>query len=880
MKFLSFTLLSFLLFFGTFVTNAQTGTLLDPFVIDMSTSPQTITNINTQNATETIAGATAPSCVGTIACCSVLVYKVILPTAGSIVIDTDNFISTAGSIFAYTSAVATPTGWADMHHFNSLGNDCTERDSMKLGRGYQRHGIPPYWFDEATFDDANVNVNYYVPAGDYYIAHWNYDQETPEGTPTNLTFTFTPYCQPVQPEIEVEGNSIAIALGDNTPSTGDGTDFGIVIGSPATKTFTIKNVSVNQLDILNVNISGDNAANFSVTASPSATVAGNSTTTFTVQFTPNTIGVNNATISIGNTDCDKYGYKFDVTATALGVAPSDKRGDMITLDGSNDYVEINSVAEKMVGVTSFTFETWVNADASQSGNDQMIAVNKVNGDNRILFYLDDGVLETFVASSGNTYENNALYSDLGDGLWHHVAFTHDGSTNINSVYLDGQLVETQTRAVTDFLATDLWSIGQEYDNGSGSSTPTSDFFKGKFDEVRIWKDVRTEDEIRNYKNVTFTTDQIKAYTNLVAYYQFDNDEATGTADGVKDILGNHGTVKNGGVYSASEVAVGSGTTEKQSVTASGFYSFSTVGVTLRFITSGGESFPDDDVAITKITTEAPNTAATGKLANEPTTYWIINNYGTNTNLNADVTFKFDDGAIADAVIGNHKMHKRGSNEFAAGDWVDLTPTSVGATAGDNHIKVNVTSFSQFSASSSSSDFVANLPVELISFNGYATTKGSRLTWQTAMEKNNEGFEIQRSFNGRDWENIGFVIGKGTTQENQDYQFMDEQPRDGVNYYRLKQIDFDGRSDYSTIVNVEHESAQSKLRIFPNPIKDELNIISGQGNATIYNILGQPVKQLVIKNEQSKINASDLASGQYILHIQQPNGQVITKRFMK
>jgi len=90
MRLLAITIFSFLFLFGTSVANSQTGTLLNPFVIDMSTSPQTITNINTQNATETVAGATAPTCTGTIACCSVVVYKVILPTEGALFIGTTN----------------------------------------------------------------------------------------------------------------------------------------------------------------------------------------------------------------------------------------------------------------------------------------------------------------------------------------------------------------------------------------------------------------------------------------------------------------------------------------------------------------------------------------------------------------------------------------------------------------------------------------------------------------------------------------------------------------------------------------------------------------------------------------------------------------------
>ena len=181
-----------------------------------------------------------------------------------------------------------------------------------------------------------------------------------------------------------------------------------------------------------------------------------------------------------------------------------------------------------------------------------------------------------------------------------------------------------------------------------------------------------------------------------------------------------------------------------------------------------------------------------------------------------------------------------------------------------------------------------LPVELTYFNGKKGTEGNELTWQTASEKINKGFEVQRSSNGEEWEALDFVEGNGTTLEVQNYTYTDEAPFAGDNYYRLKQIDlptgqagFDGQYEYSDIINLTIEQFNnSTISIFPNPVTDELNIIGGQGQATIYNLLGQPVKQFTINTEQSTINVTDLPSGQYILHIQQINGTIATQRFLK
>jgi hypothetical protein len=866
MKVVSITItLIAILFFGINTTNAQNGySVANAITVDLGASNTiTLNNVSSQNSTGSASGMTGVC--SSITCCSMLVYKVIIPQEGALYASSNNFVTQSMSMILYTAS-ANPTDWTDLTYYaGEAGNFCDYRDTLFVGRKYRKWAMTPYW--SATGST--------IAAGTYYLLFWNYSQQRSTGGASNLTFEFTPYCVGDQPEIEVEGNSTGIADGDDTPSTSDDTDFGTMVTGAAavSKTFTVKNVSIHDLDISNTTITGDQAANFSVTASPAATVSGNSSTTFTVEFTPNTTGVNNATIEITNTDCDRALFNFDLKAFVLGVAPSDKRGNMITLDGSDDYVDFDNIASKMVGEDDFTFEAWINADGGQVGNDRIFAVNTSSGGNRILFFLDDGVIESY-ESSGDTYSNASLYTDLRDDKWHHIALTHDGSTNTHSVYLDGQLVASKSGTVSSFAADNRWSLGQEYDGG----TP-GDFFQGKMDEVRIWKDVRTQDEIQTNMNISFTQAQLAGLENLVAYYQFDNDDATGTTDGVKDLLGNHGTLKNGGTYSASEVAVGNGSSEKQTINATGTYDFSTVGVELTF--SGG-TVPNGDIVISKITTENPKNVSAGELANNPTSYWVIRNLGTNSGLNVDIKFKFDDGQIDDNMVANHKIHKRGSNEFDAGDWTDLAPSNVNSASGDNHITVNVTSFSQFAATSSTSDFQAVLPVELVYFAGRATDYGTLLTWQTAIEENNEGFEIQRSTNGKDWENIGFISGQGTTHQSHTYDFKDLQPNEGTNYYRLKQVDFNGQFEYSNMVTVNYElgMTNNELKIFPNPVQNELTITNGKGQAVIYNMLGQPVRELIINNEQLIINTSDLAKGQYILHIQKQNGTMITKRFTK
>jgi trimeric autotransporter adhesin len=105
----------------------------------------------------------------------------------------------------------------------------------------------------------------------------------------------------------------------------------------------------------------------------------------------------------------------------------------------------------------------------------------------------------------------------------------------------------------------------------------------------------------------------------------------------------------------------------------------------------------------------------------------------------------------------------------------------------------------------------SLPVKLIDFNGKYENKNIELNWATASESNNHYFSIERSLEGKEFEEIGKVNGNGTSTSINNYQFVDTDPVQGINYYRLNQIDFDGASVISKLISV-------------NTSKDELEII--------------------------------------------------------
>ncbi len=164
-----------------------------------------------------------------------------------------------------------------------------------------------------------------------------------------------------------------------------------------------------------------------------------------------------------------------------------------------------------------------------------------------------------------------------------------------------------------------------------------------------------------------------------------------------------------------------------------------------------------------------------------------------------------------------------------------------------------------------------VPAELVSF--YAIQNGNKieLKWLTTSEKNNRGFEIQKFFN--DWKTIGFINGNGTTTEISNYKYCDDKPVKGKNIYRLKQIDFNGTSTISDIVEVSFTPLQFALeQNYPNPFNPVTVIkysipVKQFVELKIFNVLGNEIAKLVSEEKDAgsysvSFNAADFSSGVY------------------
>lgn len=166
-----------------------------------------------------------------------------------------------------------------------------------------------------------------------------------------------------------------------------------------------------------------------------------------------------------------------------------------------------------------------------------------------------------------------------------------------------------------------------------------------------------------------------------------------------------------------------------------------------------------------------------------------------------------------------------------------------------------------------------LPVELSFFNANVKESTVVLTWQTASEQNNYYFSIEKSTDGKNFKTIGTIEGHGTTTDVQDYVFIDISPIKGNNYYRLKQVDYDGQFEYSDVIAINIDFTTTPFQLTSNVANDNIEV-TGEGTALIVNHFGQVLKQINLSGTES-INVSDLPSGIYF--IKENNSTV---RFLK
>jgi len=178
-----------------------------------------------------------------------------------------------------------------------------------------------------------------------------------------------------------------------------------------------------------------------------------------------------------------------------------------------------------------------------------------------------------------------------------------------------------------------------------------------------------------------------------------------------------------------------------------------------------------------------------------------------------------------------------------------------------------------------------VPVEMVFFNAELNNSKVVLNWQTASEIDNEGFKIEKSSDGNTFTELGFVNSTRSTGI-KDYRYVDNNPINGVNYYRLKQMDYNGEFAYTDVISVKNANKVSPISIYPNPvsINESVNVFVDSNKEEVAQVKVYSTTGAVISSNNHnlgsglnkvRIDTGNMPEGLYIISI-----EMGTERFNK
>jgi hypothetical protein len=172
-----------------------------------------------------------------------------------------------------------------------------------------------------------------------------------------------------------------------------------------------------------------------------------------------------------------------------------------------------------------------------------------------------------------------------------------------------------------------------------------------------------------------------------------------------------------------------------------------------------------------------------------------------------------------------------------------------------------------------------LPVELLSFSGTNEGSSNHLQWITLSELNNDYFTIERSHTGTSFEPIGRINGAGNSTQEINYSFRDQSPLQNICYYRLKQTDFNGETNYSNVIAVRSKENLSNCILYYDPSKTAILHCNDPIAATVnlISLEGKTIRSYTM-NESSDlpIDLNAVPEGMYLLQVCDGNSQKVFK----
>lgn len=275
-----------------------------------------------------------------------------------------------------------------------------------------------------------------------------------------------------------------------------------------------------------------------------------------------------------------------------------------------------------------------------------------------------------------------------------------------------------------------------------------------------------------------------------------------------------------------------------------------------------------------------------------------------TNLTTNTTTSFADGAftvmvrkdlnwsVSTATLagGTYNLQIQGTSFGIIGSVTDLRLTLVSSVVGTAGVNGGTISNPQVTRTGLTAVNLTNtfflgsvnsvsspLPVKLVSFTAFPKNQTIDLKWETAIETQNDYFTIYRSRDGKVWDSVTSVYGKGNFSENTFYETFDNNPYTGLSYYRLKNTDFNGKEYFSPIRTVSFDKNNSQIKVYPNPAVSTIVVESGDEITSIKLMSsgGQIIPVPILGNNSSRVlNVSTLPSGIYFIQITEGNNTEI------
>jgi hypothetical protein len=259
-------------------------------------------------------------------------------------------------------------------------------------------------------------------------------------------------------------------------------------------------------------------------------------------------------------------------------------------------------------------------------------------------------------------------------------------------------------------------------------------------------------------------------------------------------------------------------------------------------------------------------------------YWNLNRSGTNE---VAVTLSWDSrsgdvSSLSDLTVAHWNS--------ATPNWEDKgNVATTGDTASGTITSGWINSFSPFTLASKKAS-ENTLPVSFLFFESKCENSNPLLIWATSSENNNDYFEVQKSNDSKSWNAVSKVNGSGNSNQVVQYAYLDKNSQNELVYYRLRQVDFDGKFEYSSIVTFNNcTEFIPELRVYPNPTAGNVYLqfdgdVKNVQSIEIYNTLGEKV--YYSNHFESTVNISNQPNGVYFIHVNLISNRIVEKLILQ